>query len=108
MPELYSLADVMVNCSPVMPNVQRTIVESLAMNTPVLATNQEGLNHLVRDGINGFIIKPRDATDLAEKLARSLALPRVDLRATIPAEYTLDQMVASTLAVYRGLLGEPT
>jgi len=104
MPELYSLADVMVNCSPVMPNVQRTIVESLAMNTPVLATNQQGLQHLVRDGVNGFIINAQDPTDLAAKLPRAFELPRSTICATIPEEFTLDAMVEQTLAVYRELL----
>ena len=104
MPELYSLAEVVVNCSPVMPNVQRTIVESLAMNTPVLATNQEGLNHLVRDGVNGFIIKAHEPADLAAKLHRAFELSPAAIRSSIPCEYTLDAMVEQTLAVYRELL----
>jgi len=104
MREIYSLADITVNCSPIMPNVQRTIVESLAMNTPVLATDQEGLNHLVRDGVNGFIIKTHDAIDLATKAINALDLPRVNIRGTIPTEFTLDHMVAATLEVYRKLL----
>ena len=104
MPELCALADVTVNCSPIMPNVQRTIVESLAMNTPALATSQEGLNHLVRDGVNGFVIKAHDPADLAAKLRRAFDLPRTAIRASIPREYTLDVMVEQTLAVYRELL----
>ena len=104
MAEIYSLADVLVNCSPIMPNVQRTIVESLAMNTPVLATHQEGLNHLVRDGANGFIINTHDAVDLAAKAVRALTIPRANIRSTVPTEFTLDAMVASTLEVYRKLL----
>lgn len=108
MADLYALADVMVNCSPVMPNVQRTIVEALAMNTPVLATPQEGLNHLVRDGVNGFIIRPHDPADLAAKIPQALALSRAGIRETIPSAYTLETMVAQTLAVYRRLLaGHP-
>ena len=106
MPEIYSLADAVVNCSPIMPNVQRTIVESLAMNTPVLATNQEGLRHLVRDGLNGFIINSHDPADLAAKLLRALDLPRSDIRVSIPRDYTLDAMVEQTIAVYRGLLAD--
>ena len=104
MPEIYALADVMVNCSPIMPNVQRTIVESLAMNTPVLATHQEGLNHLVRDGVNGFIINTHDPGDLGAKAVKALELSRVGIRATIPREFTLDTMVESTLNVYQRVL----
>ncbi|MSU57636.1 MAG: glycosyltransferase [Pedosphaera sp.] len=104
MPEIYSLADVLVNASLKMGNVGRTVAEGLAMNTPVLATTEKGLNNLVRDGVNGFIINTRDAADLAGKMAKALELPRANLRATVPEEFTLDKMVANTLEVYRRLL----
>jgi len=104
MPEIYSLADVLVNASLKMGNVGRTVAEGLVMNTPVLATTEKGLNNLVRDGVNGFIIATNDAQDLAVKMAKALELPRANLRATVPPEFTLDRMVADTLEVYRGLL----
>ncbi len=104
MPEIYSLADVVVNASLKMGNVGRTVAEALAMNTPVLATTEKGLNNLVRDGMNGFIIKTRDAVDLAAKMATALTLPRGNLRGTVPDEYTLNRMVANTVEVYRSLL----
>lgn len=104
MPEIYSLADVLVNASLKMGNVGRTVAEGLAMNTPVLATTEKGLNNLVRDGVNGFIINTRDAADLAAKMARALVLPRDGIRGTVPYEFTLNAMVESTLAVYREVL----
>lgn len=104
MPEIYSLADVLVNASLKMGNVGRTVAEGLAMNTPVLATTEKGLNNLVRDGVNGFIIKTRHPDDLAEKMVRALDLPRANIRATVPEEFTLDRMVADTLEVYHRLL----
>ena len=104
MPELYSLADVVVNATLKMGNVGRTVTEALAMNTPVLATTEKGLNNLVRDGVNGFIIKNRDPADLAEKLLRALDLPRSAVRSSIPREFTLECMVEQNLALYRELL----
>ena len=104
MPEIYALADVLVNASLKMGNVGRTVAEGLAMNTPVLATTEKGLNNLVRDGVNGYIIKTRDAADLAAKLTRALEIPRANIRATVPDEFTLDAMVAQTLRVYQTLL----
>lgn len=106
MPEIYALADVIVNASLKMCNVGRTVVEGLAMNTPVLATTEEGLINLVRDGINGFIIKTSNPEDLAAKAIKSLALSPESIRESIPEEYTLDYMVEKTLSVYRGLLSE--
>ncbi|MCB1125419.1 MAG: glycosyltransferase family 4 protein, partial [Verrucomicrobiae bacterium] len=89
MPEIYSLADVLVNASLKMGNMGRTVAEALAMNTPVLATTEKGLRNLVVDGVNGFVIKTRDPADLADKMLRALALPREGIRPTVPREYTL-------------------
>lgn len=104
MPEIYSLADVLVNASLYMCNVGRTVAESLAMNTPVLATTEKGLKNLVRDGANGYIIRTRDPKDLAAKALKALEIPRQGIRASIPREYTLEHMVEQTLAVYRSLI----
>ncbi|NIM74343.1 MAG: glycosyltransferase [Gammaproteobacteria bacterium] len=104
MPEIYHLADVMVNASLKMSNVGRTVAEGLAMNTPVLATTEKGLRNLVHDGSNGFIINTRDPEDLAEKVIRGLALERKGIRETVPEEYTLAHMAEQTLTVYRDLL----
>lgn len=106
MPEMYSLADVLVNASLKMGNVGRTVAEGLAMNRPVLATTEKGLNNLVRDGVNGFIINTRDAADLAAKMAKALEMSRDNIRSTVPAEFTLDAMVEGTLSVYRKLLSQ--
>lgn len=104
MPELYALADVVVNASLKMGNVGRTVAEALAMNTPVLATTLPGLRNLVQDGLNGFIIETRHPKDLARRMLQALELPREGIRRTIPPEYTLDHMVEQTLAVYRRVL----
>lgn len=107
MPELYALADVLVNASLKMGNMGRTVAEALAMNTPVLATTEKGLRNLVRDGVNGFVINTRDPADLAIRMLHALELPRETIRATIPHEYTLECMVEQTLGVYRDLLARP-
>jgi glycosyltransferase involved in cell wall biosynthesis len=106
MPEIYSLADILVNASLYMSNVGRTVAEGLAMNTPVLATTEKGLRNLVVDGSNGFIINTRDPEDLAAKAIKALTLPREGIRESVPEEYTLSQMAEKTLSVYRDLLAD--
>ena len=68
MPEIYQLSDVVVNASLKMGNVGRTVVEALAMNTPVLATTFEGLENLVTDSLNGFIIANQDPAGLCGRI----------------------------------------
>ncbi len=101
MPEIYLLSDLVVNASLKMSNVGRTVTEALAMNTPVLATTLEGLNNLVKDGINGYIIRTQDPTDLRDKILLAQASPMRNIRATVDPEFTLTKMAEKTLGVYR-------
>ncbi len=106
MPEIYALSDLTVNGSLTMGNVGRTVVESLAMDTPVLATSYEGLVNLVEDGVNGYIIKTKNPRDLAEKIRLAKQTHFTNIRSRLNPEYTLETMVEKTLAVYAKLLGE--
>jgi glycosyltransferase involved in cell wall biosynthesis len=106
MPEIYALSDLTVNASLTMGNVGRTVVESLAMDTPVLATSYEGLVNLVQDGLDGYIIATKNPRDLAEKIRLAKQTVFTDIRNRLNPEYTLGTMVEKTLAVYRKLLKE--
>lgn len=45
------------------------VLEALAAAVPVIATSVEGTPEVVRDGIEGYLAQPGDATSLAEKIA---------------------------------------
>lgn len=102
--EIYALSDVLVNASLKMGNIGRTIIEAFALDTPVIATSYEGLQNLVVDGVNGYLINTRDPRDLAGKI-RLVRMERFrNIRANLNPEYTLDTMVEKTIATYRELL----
>ena len=105
--ELYRLADVSVNVSLKMGNMGRTVVESLAMGTPVIATTYPGLNNLIRDGLNGAIIDTQSPGALARALAEAVERDwsQEVIRATVPHDYTLDGMVDQLVDVYQSLAG---
>ena len=50
--------------------------EALAQGTPVVACGGEGPEDFVRDGENGFLVPPRDATAVAEALRQAFADPQ--------------------------------
>jgi glycosyltransferase involved in cell wall biosynthesis len=104
MPEIYQLSDVVVNASLKMGNVGRTVTEALAMNTPVLATTFEGLNNLVQDGLNGYVIEVQNPEQMAQRLCQLYQHPIPVTRHTIDPEFTLERMVENTLRVYESLL----
>ena len=49
------------------------ILEAMARGLPVVSTRLTGIPELVRDGENGALVPPEDASALAEALARLLA-----------------------------------
>lgn len=102
--EVYFLSDIIVNASLKMGNVGRTVVEALALNTPVIATTYEGLKNIVEDDINGAIINTKDEKQLAQKILKVKDQKFDSIISTIPYEYTLDSMVESTINVYKRLL----
>lgn len=102
--EIYSLSDLLVNASLKMGNIGRTIVEAFALDRPVIATTYEGLEGLVVDGVNGYLIRTRDPADLAEKIRLVRRGRFADIRRNLNPEYTLRVMVEKTLATYREIL----
>ncbi|MEO0475476.1 MAG: glycosyltransferase family 4 protein [Planctomycetota bacterium] len=102
--EVYALSDVVVNASLKMGNVGRTVVEALAMDTPVIATTWPGLTNLVEDGVNGAVIETKNPDALAKAIQSLHANPLTGIRETVPHHYTLDAMVDQVIGVYEALL----
>jgi glycosyltransferase involved in cell wall biosynthesis len=50
-------------------------IESLAMGTPVIASNVGGIGEIFEDGEEGFLVPPDDPEQLADRLARVLSDP---------------------------------
>jgi glycosyltransferase involved in cell wall biosynthesis len=48
----------------------RSVIESLALGTPVVGSAIGGVPELIRDGYNGFLVKPNDDVGLAETILR--------------------------------------
>jgi glycosyltransferase involved in cell wall biosynthesis len=105
-PEIYALSDVVVSSSRKPESFGRSAAEALAMNVPVVASAHGGMLDIVRDGETGFLFAPGDAEALADGLLRCRAHGFADLRAYVERHFTLEQMTARTLEVYRSLTAE--
>lgn len=46
------------------------VVECMAAGTPVIATNHGGIPDIVEDGLQGLLVRPNDASDLAQAMTR--------------------------------------
>ncbi|MDY0110141.1 MAG: glycosyltransferase family 4 protein [Candidatus Krumholzibacteria bacterium] len=88
----------------------RSLLEAAACGRPLIAADVPGCRDLVRDGETGLLVPPRDPQALAAAIRRLAADPDLRralgtrARAMVEREYTVAQVVAGTLAVYRDLL----
>lgn len=75
----YAVSDLLVSASDV-ESLPRTVLEAMAWELPVLATNVFGLPELIEDGVTGWLCEPRDTVALARALDRALASSRDERR----------------------------
>jgi glycosyltransferase involved in cell wall biosynthesis len=74
-PEILAASDVCVDGSHEGLGITGALRESLAMETPVVATCAMGNPELVEDGVHGLLVPPRDPDALAAAVLRLLADP---------------------------------
>ncbi len=110
-PEMMALMDVFVHPAwfDVLP---RTIVQALATGTPVVSTRVGGIPEVIQEGVNGFLVPPRDLDALAApviRLAQDEAL-RTRLgqaaRTATSTAFTVEAMVRAIEDVYNGLINK--
>ncbi len=57
--------------------VPRSILEAMAVGRPIVTTDVPGCRETVVQGLNGFLVPPRDPRALAEAMERFIAEPRL-------------------------------
>ena len=77
---VYAEADCVVLPSYYREGVPRTLLEAASMGLPIITTNVVGCRDAVEDGVTGFLCRPKDAMDLADKMRRMLSLPSMERR----------------------------
>lgn len=76
-----SNADCVVLPSFYREGVPRALLEAAAMAKPIITTDAPGCRDTVDDGVTGFLCRPRNADDLAEKMLRMIEMDRDHLKA---------------------------
>lgn len=78
---LIARADCVVLPSYYREGTPRSLLEAASMGKPLVAADSVGTREPVAVGRNGYLHRPRDAADLAEKLLKILSLSDAGLRA---------------------------
>jgi glycosyltransferase involved in cell wall biosynthesis len=110
MPNLLQQVDIAVLPSYYHEGVPRFLLEAAACGLPLVATDIEGCRVVVREGVNGFLVPPRNPTALADALERLLQDPslrrRMGQASRHIAEVEFDErkVLAKWLALYERVL----
>ncbi|KAB7886159.1 glycosyltransferase family 4 protein [Poseidonibacter ostreae] len=103
--EIYALSDVVVSSSKKPESFGRAVAESIAMNTPVIATNHGGVKDIIIENENGFFFDVGNEKQLAEKIIKSKNLS-FDGYNYISNNFSLDNMLDKTLNVYKKVISD--
>jgi glycosyltransferase involved in cell wall biosynthesis len=110
-PAILSIIDVSV-LSSYSEGFSNTILESMAMGKPVVATRVGGNPEIISHGVNGYLIEPNAPRDLAKAILNLLydkALARLmgrNGRQTVEKHFNEEKMVEEITRLYRELLFE--
>ncbi|MGI8854538.1 MAG: glycosyltransferase family 4 protein [Thermomicrobiales bacterium] len=84
----------------------RTILESFAVGTPVVAPDLGAMREIIRDGQTGLHFRAGDAADLARVVANAFAHPadlarmRTQARAEFERQYSAEENYHQLIAIY--------
>jgi glycosyltransferase involved in cell wall biosynthesis len=88
------------------PNV---VLEAMALETPVVATEVGGTGEVIGDGVHGLLVPPRDPRALAAAVERALADPEATARrvqaarARVEGELSFEARMRTVEAIYEEL-----
>ncbi len=77
------------------------MLEALASGKPVVSTEVGGAHALVREGLNGFVVRSRDPEAMVQAMEAALELPSAEsVSLEIAERYSLRQMASSFRALW--------
>jgi len=91
----------------------KVLLEAAASGLPLIATDIPGCREIVRNGVNGILVQPRNVQELAEAMKRLIFDKELrqrfgeKAREIAVAEFSLDSVVRQHLDLYSQLLGWP-
>lgn len=90
--------------------VPKVLIEAAACGRPIIATDVPGCRDIVREGVNGLLVKPGDVPSLVAAIRELLADPArgrdfgKNGRDIAVSDFALEIVIGKTLALYREIL----
>lgn len=109
-PDLLSAADIFVMPS-LWEGLPLAVLEAMHASLPIIATTASGIPEAVRDGVEGLLVEPGSAVDLADSMRRLIEDPEerramgVRARTRAVASFSVEAMTDAYERLYREALG---
>lgn len=110
-PDILKFFDIFV-----LPTLQEALgtsfLEAMAMGKPVIGCNVNGVNEVIKDGVNGYLVPPEDPAALADAVLRMLThdaeakTMAANGKKMVQEEFTTDIMCRKMFELYASLLKE--
>jgi len=109
--KLMAMMDILV-LSSLREGLPRVLVQAAAVGMPSVAFNVDGVPEIVKDGYNGFLIRPKDVNQLADKIIRYIddreliGLHGQNGRNFVNGKWSIENMVNKVDNIYQELIKE--
>ncbi|MBU4349110.1 glycosyltransferase family 4 protein [bacterium] len=109
--ELMAIMDIFALTS-LREGLPRVLVQAAAVGVPSVAFNVDGVPEIVKDGYNGFLVKPKDVEDLADRIIRYIdnreliSLHGQRGREFVKGKWSIEDMVNKIDEIYQKLIKE--
>jgi glycosyltransferase involved in cell wall biosynthesis len=104
--QILEQIDVMILPSICNDTAPQTMFESFSARIPIIASNIGGFPDFIQDGVNGYLFRPGDSQNLANKLNHVLDHPHViyELSEKVPKLKTIKENALELIVLYENAL----
>ena len=105
-PQLLKAVDIFVHASVELDALPRVILEAMALEKPVIATNSGGASEIIEDWITGYLVPMNDQISMKNAIMRYVQEHKkakaigVAARKTVEVKFSVYQMVQGVEEVY--------
>lgn len=108
-PEILYFADIVVLPTYYREGIPRILLEAASMRKPIVTTNIPGCKEIVEDGVNGFLVPPKNSKALVEAIGKLILDENLRKqmgkmsRKKVLEEFSLNIVFEQTLNAYKKL-----
>ncbi len=109
-PKFYNISSVSLYPSTACEPFGITMLESLASGVPMVVTDAGGMPEIIKEGLNGFVVRVKRHFELADKIIRLLKDEGLRTRLgengreMVVCNFTVEKMTDDTLKIYEKVL----